>query len=149
MNLQKSVLAGLFVLCLSLACATTTSNMTLQLEGRQVNLRRFLKEQPLAKDHDVRVDLIASGPTASIHVVQLRHAEKPHIHAKHDLRVVLLRGHGTMVIDQKRISVGAGAVFEIRRGTRHYFVNESRMPSAALVTFSPPYDGQDMIPVPE
>ena len=129
-------------------CAAMTSNLTLHLDGRDINLRKFLHDNPMSKDQDTRVDLIAAGPTTSIHVVQMRHSERPHVHASHDLRVVVLRGHGTMVIDRKKIEAGVGSVFEIGRGTRHYFVNEGFVAAAALTTFTPPYDGKDNIPVP-
>lgn len=132
----------------ALGCATSTTSLNLHLGDKDINLRQFLREHPLPEGENTRVDLIASGATASIHVVQLRKAENPHIHAGHDLRVVIIRGRGVMVIDRKKITAGVGSVFEIERGTRHYFVNEGPTPAAALVTFTPPYDGKDMIPVP-
>ena len=102
----------------------------------------------MSKDQDIRIDLVATGPATSVHVVQLRKSEKPHIHATHDLKVVVLRGRGTMHIGKEKFRCDAGSVFDIPKGTPHYFMNEGPRPAAALATFSPPYDGKDMIPVP-
>ncbi|MBI4178189.1 cupin domain-containing protein [bacterium] len=130
------------------SCLTSTSAVKLHLEDQQIDLQKYLRSHPLQARQNIRIDLIARGPTTSVHMVQIRKAEKPHIHAGHDLRVVLVRGRGTMVIDRKRIQAGVGSVFEIERGTPHHFINEGPTPAAGLVTFSPPYDGTDMIPVP-
>ncbi len=141
-------LAAGCLIWVALGCATSTTSLNLRLGDQDINLRQFLREHPMPPQENTRVDLIASGAAASVHVVQLRKAEKPHLHAGHDLRVVIIRGRGTMVIDRKKITAGVGSVFEIERGTRHYFVNGGTTPAAALVTFTPPYDGKDMIPVP-
>lgn len=148
MNGQRVCPAAFFVSVFLWSCATATSSLNVHLHDQDVDLRKFLRDHPIAEGKDVRVDLLASGPTTSAHVVQLRKAEKPHIHAAHDLRVVIIRGRGTMVIARKKIAAGVGSVFEISRGTPHYFVNEGPVPGAAFVTFTPPYDGKDMIPVP-
>jgi quercetin dioxygenase-like cupin family protein len=37
----------------------------------------------------------------------------------------------------------AGDVAFVPRGTPHHFVNQGRKPAAALVSFSPPFDGPD------
>lgn len=141
-------IAALWLIYAAAGCASTTAALNLHLDGKDFNLRQYLKDHPLPRGEDKRVDLIAAGPTASIHMVQIRGAEPPHVHATHDLRVVMVRGRGTMVIEGKKITAGVGSVFEIERGTPHYFVNGGTAPAAALATFSPPYDGKDMIPVP-
>lgn len=140
------IAAGL--VCWSIGCAARTSALNLHLGHTDIDLRVFLKEHPLDSGQNIRIDLIASGPSSSIHVVQIRQAEKPHLHARHHLKAVIIRGQGTMHIDGKKISAGVGSVFEIERGTPHYFVNSGTGTAAALVTFTPPYDGKDMIPVP-
>ncbi|OGH62862.1 MAG: hypothetical protein A3G34_16665 [Candidatus Lindowbacteria bacterium RIFCSPLOWO2_12_FULL_62_27] len=137
------------VLLVLAACATTTAALNLHLGGQVIDLGRFLKDHPLAPQQNIRVDLIGTGETSSVHVVQVRDSEAPHVHANHDLRVVVLRGRGTLVIGHRKIRAGVGSVFEIERGTRHYFVNAGPRPAAALATFTPPYDGSDMAPAPD
>lgn len=141
-------IAAIVLLCAAGGCASTTSALNLHLDGKDFNLHQFLKDHPVPPGEAKRTDLLASGPTASIHIVQIRGAETPHVHAEHDLRVVVVRGRGTMVIRGKRISAGVGSVFEIRRGVPHFFVSGGSTPAAALATFSPPYDGKDMVPAP-
>ena len=41
--------------------------------------------------------------------------------------------------------VGDTAV--VPKGVPHYFVNNGDQPAAAFVTFTPPYDGTDNVPV--
>ena len=148
MNFRRRIPTFFALAGILAGCAAATADLTLHLDGRDINLRKFLREHALPNDQDTRVDLIATGPTTSIHVVQLRHGERPHMHAAHALRVVVIRGRGTMVLDRKKVPAGVGSVFEIKRGAGHYFLNKSKIPAAALVTFTPPYDGKDLIPVP-
>jgi mannose-6-phosphate isomerase-like protein (cupin superfamily) len=43
--------------------------------------------------------------------------------------------------------MNAGDTATIIRGERHFFVNRGSEPAAAFVTFAPPYDGDDNLPV--
>lgn len=140
-------LTALCLLLIIAACSTVTTGAQIYVQDQPIDLRKFLREHPIAKDQDVRNDLIAAGPKTSVHIVQLRKSEKPHQHVRHDLRVVVIRGRGTMVIAGRRLSARVGSVFEIEKGKPHYFVNESPVPAAAVATFSPAFDGKDVVPV--
>jgi mannose-6-phosphate isomerase-like protein (cupin superfamily) len=83
----------------------------------------------------------------SRHLVFIRDRESPHLHAEHDLTVVLLHGRGTIWIDSASYPMRAGDVTVVAAGTPHYFVNEAAEPSAALVVFAPPLDEPDSVPV--
>ena len=48
-------------------------------------------------------------------------------------------------VDQKQIAMKAGDVAHIHRGVPHFFRNTASSPSAALVIFSPPFDGRDFV----
>lgn len=119
--------------------------MRLHLGGQTIDLGRFLQEHPIEPGQDKRIDRIASGPGSSVHVVQMTMPEKPHHHATHDLRVVILRGRGTMVIAGREVKAGPGSIFEIDRGTSHWFIPKRKSTVAALATYSPPFDGKDHI----
>ncbi len=142
MTIRLGFMAGL--ICLA-GCAATPPVLNLHLGGEQIDLKQYLKDRPIPKGQGSRVDRIASGPSTSVHLVQLRVSERPHLHARHDLRVVVVRGSGTMVIDGKTILAAVGSVFEIERGTPHFFLVGRG--AAALVTFTPPYDGNDWVAV--
>ncbi len=89
-----------------------------------------------------------STETQSFHIVWIKDGEKPHIHKKHDLTVFLVSGEGTFYIGNKKFSMKAGDSAFVPKGTPHHFVNEADL-SIALVIFTPPFDGEDNIPVGE
>jgi len=107
----------------------------------------FLAMHRLAAGENIRADEIGRTEGASFHLVQVRDRERPHRHALHDLTVVVLRGHGTLVRDAERVALRPGDVAVIPRGTAHWFANDARAPAVALVIFVPPLDAPDIIPV--
>jgi len=108
-----------------------------------------------AYDLDSLVARAAPGPVAVVdlgrtawvshHVAIVREGEQPHYHRFHDLTVVVLRGEGIMDIEGRRVALKAGDVAYVQRGVRHYFRNTGKDLAAAFVTFSPPFDGRDMV----
>ncbi len=147
MNSRTGIGIGWIACVVLTACATATSALTLHVADLNVDLKKFLRDHPMAEGQSIRNDLIANSPTASVHIVQIRDAEKPHVHAEHDLRVVVVRGRGTIHIRDRTFRAGVGSVFEIEKGVPHFFVNGGPGPAAALVTFTPPFDGKDIVPV--
>jgi len=107
----------------------------------------FLATHRLAPGEDIRADEIGRTDGASFHLVQVRDRERPHRHALHDLTVVVLRGHGTLVRDAERVALRPGDAAAIPRGAAHWFANEARAPAVALVIFVPPLDAPDLVPV--
>jgi len=119
-------------------------------EGRTtVPLAQLIEREPLRPDESVRVELLGRDANTSHHLVRLRDAEEPHRHDRHDLWVVILRGHGSMLLGDTRRSVGEGSVLYVPRGTTHAFANTSGAPAAALAVYTPPFDGRDRVPVPD
>ena len=84
----------------------------------------------------------------SVSLIRLAGAEQPHIHKDHDLVVVVLRGSARLHLGQRVIDVHPGDVIEIPRGVVHWAENTARSASDVYAIFSPPYDGQDHLPVP-
>jgi len=89
---------------------------------------------------------VGETAAASYHLIQVRAAERPHRHLDHDALITLLRGRGELHLGDRVLSLQCGDTVLIPRGTIHWFVNGSRHPAVAFATFSPPYDGQDMVP---
>jgi quercetin dioxygenase-like cupin family protein len=106
----------------------------------------FLATHPLAAGQNIRVDEIGRTATASYHVVQVRDREAPHRHVTHDLTVVVLRGHGSLVRDDTTVRLHAGDAAVVRRGEAHWFANRGRQVAVALVAFAPPLDAPDSVP---
>jgi mannose-6-phosphate isomerase-like protein (cupin superfamily) len=87
---------------------------------------------------DVAVRTLHVSDTASVHLVRLARAEKPHVHEDSDLAVFVLRGSVHMHFGERVIPVVAGDVIEIPRGASHWAENAGDSPSEAYVVFSPP-----------
>ncbi len=113
----------------------------------QTDLDALLASAPLAAGENIRAVALGHTETSSYHLVQVRDRERPHVHAVHDLSVTVLRGSGTLFIAGVAHELRPGDVAVVPRGTAHYFVNTASTPSVAFVTFAPPYDGKDQVPV--
>jgi mannose-6-phosphate isomerase-like protein (cupin superfamily) len=116
-------------------------------ERTTVAFDELVERLALRPDQNVRVVEIGRDAYASHHLVTLRTGEVLHRHDRHELTVVLLRGHGTQQIGDTTRPVGEGSVLYVPRGTPHAFTNGSSAPAVAYVQYSPPYDGEDRAPV--
>ena len=115
----------------------------------QKDIDLVLKENPLSPDQNIRGTLLHRSDASSIHLVQIRIKETPHIHQTHDLFVVLKRSNGIVHIEAESISMQTGDAVFIPREVVHYFENTGSEVVVALAVFTPPYAGKDIIPVEE
>ena len=113
----------------------------------QTDLDSLLATTPLSIGENIRAVVVGRTETSSYHLVQVRDRERPHVHATHDLSVTLLRGKGSLYVAGVVHELRPGDVAVVPRATPHYFVNAASTPSVAFVTFTPPYDGTDQVPV--
>ena len=143
-----SISGPLCFLFLILGCAATP-RFYLRYGGQfnQTDLDLILAENPLPATENYKVVTLGRAQEISHHIVQIRDRETPHIHKEHDLTVVMLRGRGYLMLEQRRVELAAGDVLFVARGVVHYFVNTFNEPSVALAVFSPSFDGEDAIPV--
>lgn len=88
---------------------------------------------------------LGRDPHTSHHVVAIRERERPHRHDRHDLFVVMVRGHGTMRLGGEERSVGEGSVLYVPRGTVHAFRNLSDDVAIAYAVYAPAFDGEDRV----
>jgi len=110
-----------------------------------LDLAELAAREPLASDEDFRVRELARDAHTSHHLVWIRKAEAPHRHDQHDLFVVILRGYGTMLLENETRPVGEGSILYVPRGTPHAFTNQSGAPAVAYAIYSPPFDGKDRV----
>jgi len=138
-----------FVALFSLPACAPPHRLYLQYDNQflQSDLDRILAENPLSPTENIKVATLGKGQTVSHHIVQIRDRETPHVHKNHDLTVMVVRGKGYLMLDQKRIALAEGDVLYVPRATVHHFVNADATRSVALVIFSPPFDGEDTLPV--
>ena len=114
----------------------------------RIALDEIVRAAPLPAGENIRPKELRRGSSTSAHLVRIRDREQPHVHTRYDLTVVLVHGSGTLWLAGKALPMREGDVALIPKETPHYFVNESRDPAAALVVFSPPFEGSDQRPVP-
>jgi quercetin dioxygenase-like cupin family protein len=106
-----------------------------------------LEGHPLPAGTEIRADRVRRTPGASVHVVQVRGSERPHRHAQHDLIVQVLRGEGVLTLEGARITMRAGDAAVVERGSVHWFASAPGTTAVALVTFAPPLDAPDSVPL--
>ncbi len=115
-------------------------------DGRDTRtLESILESSPLPDGEEFRVTELGRDEHSSHHLVWIRTAEVPHRHDRHDLFVVILRGHGVMRLQDEERRVGEGSILYIPRGTLHSFRNTSDSPAAAYAVYTPPFDGTDRV----
>jgi mannose-6-phosphate isomerase-like protein (cupin superfamily) len=107
----------------------------------------LIEAHPLPPQQNILSVLLGRTEGLSYHLVQIRSGESPHIHANHDLVVTLLRGRGDLHAGARIVPMEAGDTAVVRRGQVHYFINLGQSPAAAFVTFTPPFDGTDIVPI--
>ena len=139
---------ALLVLFFVLACSPAP-RIFLQhgTELKQTDVEKVLAENPLGASENIKITTLGQGQGVSHHVVQVRDREKPHLHRLHDGTVVMVRGGGYLMMENRRVDLSVGDIVYIPRGAVHYFVNTASEPSVAFVVFSPPFDGKDTVPV--
>jgi quercetin dioxygenase-like cupin family protein len=143
----RGLVVGLFVV---VGCGRPPALTLLDAYGAHTaQLDTVLAAQPLAEGQNIAVQVLGRTEAFSSHLVQIRDRERPHIHTSHDLAVTLLRGRGRLFIAGEAHEMRSGDVAVVPHGTPHYFVNLDSHPAAAFVTFAPPYDGKDQVPVGE
>jgi quercetin dioxygenase-like cupin family protein len=131
--------------CVSLWVRTTTGQELILPD----DLIRWLSTHPLAPDENIRIDELKRTEEFSTHLVQIRDQESLHVHQRHDLKAILHSGYGVLQVGSQQRALSPGETIAIPRGTPHAFVNHSPKPAVAMVMFSPPFDGQDTLPVSE
>ncbi len=115
-------------------------------EFKQAEVDKVLAENPLGAGENIKITTLGKGEGVSHHLVQVRDREEPHIHKIHDGTVVMMKGRGYLMLENRRIDLSAGDIVYIPRGAVHYFVNTATEPAVAFVVFSPPFDGKDTLP---
>jgi mannose-6-phosphate isomerase-like protein (cupin superfamily) len=115
--------------------------------GRQtVALESLIESETLDADENFHIVEVGRDEGTSHHLVWIRDRERPHRHDRHDLFVVILRGHGGMRLGDEERPVGEGSILYIPRATVHAFRNASGEPAVAYAVYAPAFDGRDRVP---
>lgn len=136
-------LAGLVALVYGCAATPRTIVLARGPQSADALLAAHLPE----RGRNITPYLIDESKFTSRHVIWVRDREVPHVHAKHDLVVMVLRGQGTLWLRDAAIPMAVGDAAVVPAGVPHWFVNTGDAPAAALAIFSPPSDNRDFVPV--
>lgn len=98
---------------------------------------------------NIKTVLLAQNKLSSHHLVVIKKAEPFHSHPQSDLWAMALKGEGEFVSGDKRFKVHPGSNIYVPRGVPHKALATGKGPIAALVIFTPPYEGKDTAPVAE
>lgn len=109
-------------------------------------MEEWLKAHPMDPSQEISILEISRGDSGSSHIVQIRTREPLHVHARHDLIAILLKGRGTLTLGSRRLELKPGAIVSIPRGVPHAFENTGSEPAAAYAAFFPAFDGVDTVP---
>jgi len=138
-------MVGLFA---ALGCASrSTGAPTVLIGALRHGLTPYLAAHPLPPGAEIRADVLERTSGASLHIVQVRGRERPHRHLEHDLVVHVVRGEGVLTLDDAGIPLRPGDTVVVKRGTTHWFASAPGTVAVALVTFAPPLDAPDSVPV--
>jgi mannose-6-phosphate isomerase-like protein (cupin superfamily) len=153
MRNQRALPCALALSLLLIAAAPATDpaptvDALLGAERVRIPLSALADRAPLAPGQDFRVALVGRDAATSHHVVAIRTAETPHRHDRHELFVMIVRGHGTMQIGGAALAVGEGSLLYVPRGAVHAFTNQTGAPAVAYAVYSPPFDGKDRVDAP-
>jgi mannose-6-phosphate isomerase-like protein (cupin superfamily) len=140
--MKTAALVAVFGAVLVAGCAPHP-HVLLHDPPRAESVVALVRRSPLAEGENIRPTEIGRGENTSVHLIQVRSGEKPHVHTRYDLTVVVVQGHGSLWLADQKLPMTVGDTAFIPRGTRHYFVNEGSDPAAAIVVFSPPFGGPD------
>src|SRR5512139_1257419 len=110
----------------AIACASRPPAPAFLVPGAagSAAVAQALAAAPLGPTENIRAQPLITGEEASASVVQVRDRERPHVHTRYDITVLLAKGHGTLWLDGIARPMRAGDGVFIPKGTPHWFVNE-------------------------
>jgi mannose-6-phosphate isomerase-like protein (cupin superfamily) len=144
--MKHASIVAIFCVLLLAGCAASP-RVLLHDPPRAESVAALVERSLLPPGENIRATEVGRGESSSVHLVQIRDREKPHVHARYDLTVVVAEGRGRLWLAGEELPMRAGDAVFIPRGTPHFFVNEGTEPAAAIVVFSPAFNGPDSQPV--
>ena len=135
--------ALLFLVLAGLPSCLTPTELRPLPDRFVADLLRMAEEKPLVPGENFRNEEIRRSPGASLHLVQIRGAIKPHLHRTHAETVCILAGEGVMKIAEEEFPVRPGFALQVPAGMVHSFRATGEKVCVAFVTYTPPFDGED------
>jgi len=63
----------------------------------------MLAKNPFGASENIKITTLGQGQGVSHHLVQVRDREKPHLHKIHDGTVVMVKGGGYLMMENRRL----------------------------------------------
>ena len=143
---MQKIRVALFLLFLSYPVCSSAETIYFYDKGAShKDIQVLIEQNPVGPQENIKSILIHHTDNESMHLVQIRFREKPHIHKTHDLIITLKRGMGILHIGSQVIPMFEGDTAFIPRNTVHYFENSGEGVAAGIGIFVPAYDGTDMV----
>lgn len=147
---RKSCFWG-FLLILLAGCITKRAPLTYfhpQIgEEKPHDLLHQAAELEREDFENIRFKTIAQNTFSSHHLVIIKKEEPVHYHERHDLWFLVLKGKGNILLKEKTLKLYPGTSAFVPAGMWHRVKREGIEPLAALVIFTPPFEGEDNIRV--
>ncbi|MFH1747387.1 MAG: cupin domain-containing protein [Planctomycetota bacterium] len=132
-----------------MGCAATPAEVLLrdtQLLD-PATITTLLKRAPVNAAEDVRVDTLLQSAEFSAHLLQVQTEYTRRLHRRHDLTILIHRGHGQVYLNDRRYTAALGDVFHIPRDTPYQILSHGPDPLAIIQIFTPPLVADDVIPI--
>src|SRR5688572_24673968 len=113
---RASTFVMITALALLLSACSTPQRYLLMGDQNELSHRELsvaLAENPIRPGENIRIGLLRKSDHASVHLVQVRHGEIPHIHQTHDLTVFVVRGNGEITVSSTTKAVHEGDVIHV------------------------------------
>ena len=143
---MRTLIASAYISLVVAGCLPQSHSARLLTADAPVPVSVTSLAPPLTPGENIRPTELRRGESSSLALVQVRDREQPHVHTRYDLTVVLVRGEGTLWLNNTPLEMREGDVAFIPKGTPHYFINEGSEPATAFVVFAPPFSGPDQQP---
>lgn len=144
---------GLVFLSLLAGCAASRQNFSYYHPNAKTPfIASLLEKVSVVEKEDfenLRMETLATNPLSSHHLVVIRREEPLHYHAAHDGWALVLKGEADFLLGESGMKLSPGSSVYLPRGIKHKAVRTGGEPVAALVIFTPAYDGKDVVPVEE
>ena len=92
---------------------------------------------------DIAIRHLHHSEYSSANLIRLKGNEVPHYYKNHDLTVTAISGKHTLHFADHNVSLEAGDIAIIPKGTIHWAENNDPVASTVFALFSPAYTGDD------
>ena len=114
-------------------------------QATRKDLDQIMRQRPLGANENLRVTPLSNGGRSATYLMQVRRAEPLHHHTDSDMTMFVVRGEGSIRIDDRAANVKVGDVIHIPRNTTHAYTNKGSGVSVLVIVYSPAPGPNDLV----